>query len=116
VREQALVDQSADDLLEEERVALGALEDAHSQLGRQVLDLEEERDETLALVRRQRIEGDGGVVAFPAAPLRARAQQVGAGGPEEQDRPLDALGQVLEHVQHRAIRPVNVLDDDDERL
>ncbi len=46
-----------DDLLEEERVALGSLEDARVHGPGQVVDREEQADELARLFVRERIEG-----------------------------------------------------------
>ena len=58
--EVSFVDQLADDLLEEERVAFGSLEDPGMHRRREILDREQLVDEPVGLLRRQRIECDRG--------------------------------------------------------
>ena len=112
--ERPLVDQVADDLLEEERVALGALEDAAAHAVGERLDVEQERDEPGALLAAQRLERDRAEAPAPAAPVGARAKQVGARGAQEEDRPVEALGELVEDVEHGRVGPVEVLDDGDD--
>ena len=115
VHEQPLVDQVTDDLLEEERVPLGPLEDPLAHGRRQPVDVQQGRDETCALLARQRVERQRAEAATTTAPVRPRAQEVGTRRAQEQDRPLDALGELVEEVEHRRVRPVDVLDDHDDR-
>ena len=68
--DQPPVDEPAQDLLEEERVALRALEDPGVQRARQVLDAEQQPHEQLGIRRPQRVQGDGDRVAPAASPAR----------------------------------------------
>ena len=65
--EQVAVLQQAHELLREERVATGALEDRLLQLGRQHRRLEQAGDELAPSLLRERREVDGGRVRRPAA-------------------------------------------------
>ena len=76
----ALVDEMADDLLQEERVPVGAREDRLSGLVGQVVHGEEHFDEGRRVAARQRFEEDRTEVALPASPAgpgRARSGREG---------------------------------------
>ena len=112
----ALVDQLAEDLLEEERVALGAREDRAARRVAEPVDVEQVRDELASRVLAERAEEDRREVAAPAAPGRARAAQLGPRRAHEEQRPLRSVGELLEQVEQRRVGPVDVVDHDDERL
>ena len=54
-------------------------------------------------------------VAPPAAPGRAPIQQRGTGGARDQQGPVRTVRHVLQQIQHRRVRPMDVLDDHDRR-
>ena len=111
----ALVDEMADDLLEEERVPVGAREDRLSRLVGQVVHGEEHLDEGRRVVVRQRLEEDRTEVALSASPACPALGEVGTRGADEEERAGDAVRELLEQVEQRVVRPVDVLDDDDRR-
>ena len=78
---------------------------------------EERVDERLALERRQRLELDRGRADAPAAPAGTQVEQLGPGEADDQERRvLDPLGQVLDELEQRILGPVDVLEDEDQRL
>src|SRR5581483_8465977 len=72
-----LVDQLAQDLLEEERVALGPGEYLRACVVAQAVDVEQVGDELGCRVLRQRSQEDGRDVAATAAPLGTGGGQLG---------------------------------------
>src|SRR5206468_10735292 len=70
VDELPLVDQLPDDLLEEERVALRALQDPLPEVARKIIGREQGADELAAPLPRQRVERKGGEVPAAAGPVR----------------------------------------------
>ena len=104
-------------LLDEERVPLGLLEQ-RAALGRRQLAIGEQRvEQFLALLGRQRLELDRRRAQAAAAPAGADVEQL---GPREADDQqgcvLDPLGEVLDQLEQRLLGPVNVLEDEDQRL
>ena len=114
-RDPPLVDEMAEDLLDEERVAAGALDDARVQVRRQILDREQQADQAAGVLRLERIEEDRAEAAAAAAPAGPAVGQVGASRAEEQHAALDARAEIVEHVEEGRIGPVDVLDDRDQR-
>ena len=112
----ALVDQLAEDLLEEERVALGAGEDRAARRVAEAVDVEQVRDELGRCVLAERAEENGREVAAAAAPGGARAGQRGTRRADEEERAAGSVGDLLEQVEERRVGPVDVVDHDDERL
>ena len=103
-------------LLDEERVALGLLEQRLA-LGRRQLPVGEQRvEQLLALLGSERLELRRGGAQAAAAPARANVEQFRTGEAEDhQRRVLDALGQVLDQLEQRLLGPVDVLEDEDQR-
>ena len=78
---------------------------------------QEPLDEPLRLVVRERLEEDGRRVALAAAPGRSRVEQLGPRHGHEQDRRVARpVGNVLDEIEQRRLGPVEVVEDDDERL
>ena len=112
-RAAALFADLARQLLQEERVALGPLED---QLHHRVLDgvlAEQRADDPGAVVGREGLQRDLGGVRSPH-PRRLIAGAVG--GHQEDRRAGHAVGQRGQQLLRRAVDPVQILDGDDERL
>ena len=103
-------------LLDEERVALGLLEQRLPLRGRELAVGEQRVEQLLALLGRERLElGRSGAEAA-AAPARPDVEQLGTGEAEDhQRRVLDPLGQVLDQLEQRLLAPVDVLEDEDQR-
>jgi hypothetical protein len=108
------VDQPPDDLLEVERVPLGALEDLVVDGSGEVVDAQQQPYEPIGLVARQRIQCDRRHVPSPAAPTGALRCQVRPRRTEEDDRALDVLRELVEEIQEHGVGPMDVLDDDDD--
>src|SRR5262245_10076275 len=98
-----------DDLLEEERVSLGALENPSARVVGQRGRSREGRAEAGALFGPERVERKRGTAPAPASPVGPGAKQVRARRAHEEDRTLDSLGELVEDVEHRRVRPVDVL-------
>ena len=114
--EAPLVDQVAEDLLDEERVALGALDDplptsAGSRRPSRSRPTGGPRPRAV-----ERIEEDAREAPPPAAPGRSPVGELGPRRAERSTRPGDAVGELLEQVEQRRVRPVDVLDDRDQRV
>ena len=111
----ALVDQVAQDLLEEERVAFRTLEDPRPGLVRQPIDVEQMPDESLRRLGCQRAEEHPGEAPPAATPGRMVICQLRSSRTDEEQRALGPFGDLFEHVEQHRVGPVNVVDDDDER-
>ncbi len=111
----ALVDQLPDDLLQEERVAFGTFQDPRVDRMGEVLDFEEERNESVGVVARERFERDRRHVPLAATPPRTPVGELWTGGTHEQHGSDDSVCELLEKVEQRRAGPVDVLDHDDDR-
>ncbi len=113
----ALLEDAVDHLLGEERVAARALGD----LGDQgVLDLlgalgQERVDQLARAGRRERLERDRRRVAPAAAPAGPAVEKLVAREADHQDGPAHPAREVLDQVEHPLVRPVDVLDREDDR-
>ena len=117
----AALDEHADGLLDEERVALGALDrllrECLRPLARRAGELIEQLlDELRALLLGQRIELDRGRAHAAPAPAGARVEELGPREAEDQDRRANPVGDVLDEVEQRRLGPVDVLEEQDQRL
>ena len=105
-----------DRLLDEERVPLGLREhgvdvDRDAELGG------ERGDELGALGERQRLELERHRADTAAAPRRPYVEQFRPGEAEQQERRLaHPGGEVLDQLEQRLLAPVDVLEDEHERL
>jgi hypothetical protein len=113
----ALLGEHPHGLLDEERVALRLLEQRLPQAGGQRRTRDEAVDELLRLVVGERSEVDRDRPATASAPAGPRLEQLWPGEAHDQDGSgVDAVGQVLDEVEQRLLRPVQVLEAQDERL
>ena len=104
------------ELLDEERVSLGRLRQPCRALAENAL-AEEPQRELLGGLGAQRLEGDRGVRPEPAAPVGPGVDQVRTREREQQHRHvLEERAEGLDQVEQAAVRPVDVLEDEDERL
>ena len=109
-----LLRQHRDQLLDEQRVALGGLEHP----GGRLLG---EPPARLPISASQSTSGSGSSrseLAFGllGAPFRSLLEEFRAGDADEHDRSTPSpLGEVLDQVEERGLRPVNVLEEDDQR-
>ena len=111
----SFVDQVANDLLEEERVALGPLEHGLANRAGELLDGEQELDEPGGIVVRERLEEDRREVALAAAPGRVPLRELGPRRAQEEQRPGGSVRKLLEQVEQGVVGPVDVLDHRDRR-
>ena len=112
------LDEHPDRLLDEERVALGLLEQVGPRAaGLQPVARQQRVDQLLAFGRVQRVELDRGRAHPPSAPARAHVEQLGPGEADEQERRLaHPRGEMLDQLEQRLLGPVDVLEDEHERL
>jgi hypothetical protein len=113
--DELLVDQAAHDLLEEERVS-SARRGSAVRLGGEAVDVQEHAHHVVGVVGAEGLERDARCAATPASPARPAGRELGSGRAQEHHRRRDAVGQLLEEVEHGAVGPVDVLDDHDERV
>ena len=113
-RDRTLVDEAAQELLDEERVALGAGHDLGAQLGWKLVDPEQPVDELAALRIGQGSEGDGGGVRV-GGETGVRLRELGPRREHEQDGALGASRDVRQEGEHLVVRPVEVLDHKERR-
>ena len=112
----AALGEHANGLLDEQRVALRSIEQALGQ-GRRIRQVgDESGDELVTLLLGQRLELDGGRPHAASAPAGTYVEQVRSGQAEDQQRRAHPVGDVLDEVEHRLFGPVDVLEEEDERL
>ena len=111
----AAVDQVAQDLLEEERIALGSFEDLSAGRGGERIDVEQMAHELASGIGGQRPEQQAGEAPPSASPGRLAIGELRPCRADEEERPADTLGNLLEEREQRRIGPVDVVDDRDER-
>ena len=108
------LDEGREQLLEEERVALGALDERRPGLGRQLAghELVEHRRATRPGRARPARRARHSAAAAPGGPA---VEQLGTSRPEHEQRPAHVVHDPLEQVEQRILGPVQVLDEDDRR-
>ncbi len=109
------VDRRRQQLLDEERIALGDREDSPAHDGIERLVRAESVEQRRRLGRRQRVEHGRRAAEAPAAPVRPHVEQVGSREAEHEDRPVAELDERLDEVEERRRRPVHVLEDKEKR-
>ena len=115
--QQAVVDQHADHLLDEQRVTVGRREDALASRRRQVVLAEQVVEQFDGGIAGQRLEQDRRRVHLAAAPLRAQLEQLGPRDHEQQHRGVAGpVGEVLHQVEQQGLGPVQVVDHQHERV
>ena len=78
---------------------------------------EQRVEELLALLRSQRLELDRSRAQAAAAPAGTDVEQLRPREADDQQRRvLDALGEVLDQLEQRVLGPVDVFEDEDQRL
>jgi hypothetical protein len=117
LRQVTLVDEHPEELLEEERVALGALGHNPVHLLGDVGRAEDVCDELARVVRGERLERDVSGSSAQGGVCLAVLEQVGPGEAAENDREARApSGDVLEQVEKGRLRPLDIFEHDDHRL
>ena len=105
------------DLLEEQRIAPGLLEERPPRLRRDVADLAQRVDQLLAVGLPERLELDRGCAHAPAAPVGTNVEQLRSGEAENQERAVaHPVGHVLDQLEQGLLGPVDVLEDQDQGL
>lgn len=107
--ENSRVDELAEKLLQEERVAFRALDEQVTE-GLRHLDCEQLVHEPGGLGRRERLEPERRCVPPTAAPVRAAVEKLRPGGRENNDRRLRLVDNPFEQVEQVVFSPVDVLD------
>ena len=110
----APVDEHPDELLGEERVAIGEADDALAQRGRQAAG-EQAIDQRRVSSALERLEDDRRRVGDAAAPRRAPVEELVAREAEDGDRALAPAREVLDEVEQALVGPMDVLQDEDQR-
>lgn len=110
--EDTLVDQRSDELLDEERVALGPFDDDVAKARRQ-LGGEKMLEHVRGVGRSERLEPDVRSVP-PPVPCRPAPDELGTRRREEEQRPLDGADDPVQQVEEGPLRPVEVLDEQDQ--
>ncbi len=78
--------------------------------------VEEHAEQLRGLIVGERGEGERGRVELAAAPAGPAFEQLGPCGRDDQERDVaQPVHELVEEVQETLVRPVDVLDDDDER-
>jgi hypothetical protein len=110
--EHAPVDQSANELFDEERIALRPLDDDLADRGGQ-LRRNELVEHASGVRRGERLEPERLAVAIAAAPGGRVANQLGPRRTQQEQRTADVLQSRLEKVEERLLAPVQVLHQHD---
>ncbi len=115
------LEEHADRLLDEERIPLGPLERLPGQrhgsfAGRPGELVEQLLDELRALVLREGLEFDRGRAHATAAPAGTRVEELGSRQAQDEHRRAHPVREVLDEIEERRFRPVDVLEEKDERL
>src|SRR6185436_11042288 len=112
---QPALERKGEKLLEEERVALGGLEHARP-LVRFEDAATEPVDECLGLVRREGIELDPVDVSACAEEVGTRFPELLAREANDENRSVALVREVVDEFEERRLRPVEVVEDDDDGL
>ena len=114
--EQSVVDQHREHLLDEQRVPLSCLEDPVARHAWDVRATEEVVDEEGCILARERLEHDRRRVQPAPAPTGPHLEQLGPRDAEDQHRGLARpIREVLDQVEERRFRPVDVVEHEDDR-
>jgi hypothetical protein len=110
-----VVDERCHELLDEQRIAPGGLDDAVD--GALLCVHEQRAGDARCLVRGEWREWQGGVPEHARAPRRPPLDELGPREREEHHRVVPNVGhEVIDQVKHRVIRPVQVLEHEQERV
>ena len=112
----ALLRIQLDELLGVERIAARPLEQGLLGFGREQRSAQEAPDQLCGLLVGQRGERERRGVELAAAPARAAFEELGPRRRDDEQRDVrDPVDELVEEVEEALVRPVDVLDDDDER-
>ena len=115
------LDEHSDRLLDEQRVSLGPIErllrKRGGPLARRTGELAQQLlDELRALLLGEGLQLDRRRAHAAAAPAGPRVEELGPGQAEDEHRCAHAVRDVLDQVEERRLRPVDVLEEQDQRL
>ena len=106
-----------DHLLDEQWISVRRCEDASADVGVEGDAVEQVVEELVDVPLRQRLEQDRRGVRLAAAPHGPCVEQLRARDAEQEDRPVARpVRDVLDDVEERLLRPLEIVEDDDERL
>src|SRR5215211_3365103 len=112
-----LLEQHAEQLLDEERIALGRSHDQRRDVVRNVGRLEQVRHELARLVLAERLQPKHRGIDRAAEPGRPLLEQLRSRQAKQHDRYVaNPADEVLEQVEQRRLGPVDVLEDEYERV
>ena len=109
-----LVERCSQELLEEQRVALGHRDDALAFAALEPGALDEPVQQPRRLVCGQRAEHERAAVHLPARPTRPGVEQIGPGETQDEDGRTPDVDDVLYEVEQGRRRPVHVLEQEDD--
>ncbi len=109
------VHEPQDDLLEEERISLGRLDDGASENVGYVRRGKQPAHERGCLCLRQGLERDRRHAFAPGAEAGVSVHELGSGRGDDQQRPCRAGHEAVQHLDQRLTRPMKILDDEDRR-
>jgi hypothetical protein len=113
--QQLRVDQHGDELLDEERIALGGCDDPAARVGVDAGAAEQRLHDPLDVRIVERLQRHA-ACALALGPVRSLLEQLVPGGAEEQQRGAGhRLEQVLDQVEKRRRCPVDVVEEHDHR-
>ena len=117
----AALHEHSDGLLDEQRVALGPVERllrerTWSLAGRACELVEELLHELGALLLRERLELDRRRAHAASPPPGTGVEELGSREADDQKRSTNPVRQMLDEVEERRLRPVDVLEEEDEGL
>ena len=114
---QAVVDEHAQRLLDEERVALRHLGDAFHCRPCELDSTEEVTDQAVGLDLRQGFQRNQRCVWLAGRPSRTNVEELRTRKADDQDRaPSDPVGEIFEQIEERRLAPLDVVEDDDQRF
>ena len=112
---EAAVGNHANEFLRVERIPAGARQELAPLLGLEP-SVEEGRDERSRVVLGERRQGDRGRVPLAATPARPAVEELGPCSAEDEERHVGRpFGHLVDEVEQTVVRPVEILEDEDER-
>ena len=113
----ALLGEHPDRLLDEERVALRLVQERLPQAARQRRIRDERVDEKRGVLLRERPQVDRDRAASASSPPGSQLEELGAREADDQHRRIvHPVGEMLDEIEERLLRPVHVLEAEHERL
>lgn len=101
-------------LLQVERIAFGGGGDARGQRV-ELRAREQNAGQPYRFILGERLERDGHGATLPAGPAGALVQKLGTGEAEDENGGPDVVDDRIEQLEQRRLRPVDIVDDDQQR-